>query len=58
MEPSARGSEPWVGIKQELVSWHGTLAYSRQEAGTVIYFSMIFVFQVTLLANLLVTNLR
>jgi len=37
---NARRSEQWEGIKQELVSWHGILAFWLQEAGIGTYFSM------------------
>lgn len=58
MELSARGSEPWAAIKQELVSWLGIHESYHQVAGIATYFSMIFEFQVTMSASLLDTNLR
>jgi len=57
-EHSARESEPWEVIKQELVSWHGTQGSYHQGAETETSFSMISESRAILSANSWATNLK
>lgn len=58
MPQAVKGSGTWVAITLELESWPGVPAFCLLEVETKIFFIMIFVFQMTLLASLEATDPR
>lgn len=58
MAHAVKWFETWVDTLQELEYWLGAYAYYLQGVGTRIYLIMTFEFQVILLANILVIDLR